>query len=334
MLFQPHIAVIGAGISGSVLTSLLLSHGFRVSVFDKSRGTGGRASSCRMGEYQADLGVPYFEALSGPFEKWLLSQPEIMGWQAKEYGFDKKVHIHKNHYVATPKQSALTRRLIQGADFIPQQRVGYLWPEYNGSDKSVILRNEHGKSLGLLDAASVTAPAYQAAELLEAVPRFVNKANQAKPSMCWVHVIAIGSGISDSIELISGQHAVISRAIKDSAKPNRSHSVDSEVWVIEATEDWSASHCHSEPEAIAIELQQAFSEVLNAEITVLAERTHRWLYARHNTTEDECLWDPDSSIGACGDWLHRGGSEGAWASANQMAECLIAHFRAQEAFAS
>jgi predicted NAD/FAD-dependent oxidoreductase len=44
----PHVAVIGAGISGLFAARTLQDHGMKATVFEKGRGVGGRMSTRRM----------------------------------------------------------------------------------------------------------------------------------------------------------------------------------------------------------------------------------------------------------------------------------------------
>ena len=52
--FQPTLAVIGAGISGLTCARTLADHGVPVTVFEKSRGVGGRMATRR-----SENGVPF-----------------------------------------------------------------------------------------------------------------------------------------------------------------------------------------------------------------------------------------------------------------------------------
>jgi renalase len=72
----PHIAVIGAGIAGLSCATQLQEAGLKVSVFDKSRGPGGRMSTRRGDDWQCDHGAQYFTARDADF------QAEVARWQA------------------------------------------------------------------------------------------------------------------------------------------------------------------------------------------------------------------------------------------------------------
>ncbi len=61
------IAIIGAGMSGLSCASALQQLGHNVTVFDKSRGMGGRMSTRRGDGWQCDHGAQYFTAKSDAF---------------------------------------------------------------------------------------------------------------------------------------------------------------------------------------------------------------------------------------------------------------------------
>ncbi len=115
------------------------------------------------------------------------------------------------------------------------------------------------KHIAIIGAGLAGAtPAKQAAPLLEAVPRFMHRTETATPTISWVLVLHISSTRPMPAELIEGQHPVLLRCIKDSAKPGRNKNTNSETWVVEATAEWSAIHCDSEPEYISEQLKTAF----------------------------------------------------------------------------
>ena len=324
---HPHIAIIGAGLSGAYLTSLLVNAGMKITLFEKSRGTGGRIASCRLNDFSADLGAPYFSAITQPFQHWLTEQPEIETWSPITSDFLGNPLTRKKYFVASPRQSALTRRLIKGANFLPTQRIGYVWPERTEGGIRTILRDDKGLPLGTFDAAIIATPAKQAVPLLESIPRFVRKAESSTPMISWVEVLAIRPISASPSELIVGQHEILSRCIKDSGKPNRDGTSNNEVWVLEATEAWSQLNQHCSAHDVGHQLKSSFFNTLKCTPEVLSERTHRWLYARHKGTGDRYLWDPNTCIGACGDWLINSDVEGAWQSASLLAELLLEHFK-------
>ncbi|MCG8587547.1 MAG: FAD-dependent oxidoreductase, partial [Pirellulales bacterium] len=64
------VAIIGAGISGLICARRLVDHGFSVTIFEKSRGTGGRMAVRRFdGGVGIDHGAQYFTARDPVFQR-------------------------------------------------------------------------------------------------------------------------------------------------------------------------------------------------------------------------------------------------------------------------
>lgn len=62
-----NIAIIGAGLSGANVYRLLKSQGHEVTVFEKSRGAGGRCATRYIEDKKIDHGTPFFEAKNERF---------------------------------------------------------------------------------------------------------------------------------------------------------------------------------------------------------------------------------------------------------------------------
>ncbi|EXI81308.1 MAG: Dehydrosqualene desaturase [Candidatus Accumulibacter sp. BA-94] len=71
----PRVALIGAGIAGLSCAAQLQQAGLEVSLFDKSRGAGGRMSTRRGDGWQCDHGAQYFTARHPDF------RAEVARWQ-------------------------------------------------------------------------------------------------------------------------------------------------------------------------------------------------------------------------------------------------------------
>lgn len=325
---QPQIAIIGAGFSGSYLARMLLDSGLKVTVFEKSRGTGGRISSCRLNNVSADLGAPFISYRSKAFEQWLKQQPDISTWAPKTNDFSGKALTSQTFFTAIPRQSSLTRRLIQGAHFIPKQRIGKLSYDVNKDKLNHAVYNDEGLLQGHFDAVIITTPAQQAVPLLktDTPSKFADKADNVMTITRWVQVLIVNAADYPTPELITGNHPLLFRCVKDCGKPNRESHMKNDVWVIEANKKWSQLNINSSAEEVEQQLTQSFIDLFPSKPTVLSTRTHRWLYARHKATDDIFLWDCDKRIGACGDWLASNDLEGAWISASHLAERIIQKF--------
>lgn len=326
---QPHIAVIGAGFAGACLTKLLIDAGIRVSLFEKSRGTGGRLSSCRLDNHSADLGAPFFTPRTLAFKRWLEQQPDITTWNPKVTDFSGKTLPSETFFIALPKQSSLTRRLIQGADFTPSTRIAKISHNTNKQDQKNSIYDDDGLLLGNFDGVIITAPAAQAEPLLNTTQisklatAYSSIENQITPQASWVQVLVLKSSDRITPDLIQGEHKLLFKCIKNSSKPNRAEGSRNDIWVIEANKEWSELNKNSDPENVKKQLTEAFLKLLPIQPEILATRTHRWLYARHEAVDEEFIWDSETCIGACGDWLAPHNLEGAWHSAKMLAKTVI-----------
>lgn len=117
---QKSAAVIGAGISGISAARKLSSAGWRVVIFEKSRGFGGRCSTKRLGGCIVDHGVPVFTLDSPLFSSavldacgsWIRRIDASVLCLPDETEFTPRLHYHcaGNSYVARELSAGLDVR--------------------------------------------------------------------------------------------------------------------------------------------------------------------------------------------------------------------------------
>lgn len=313
------VAIIGSGLAGMRAAQLLRSAGCSVTVFEKSRGTGGRLASSRLGALSADLGAPMIQATDEAFVRWL-EQQGAQRWQPRYADFSLRVKDGPAGWVGVPRSSALTRQLAQGVALETGVRVGVVWPDREG----VLLRDVEGRPLGHFDAVVVATPAPQAAPLLDAVQRFSQRAQDVPVAPIWTLLIELEQCPARLRECdwIEQGHRILQRAVHDSRKPGRS--TDTSIWALQADPQWSAAQVDADPAAVAQTLLAAFEVLAGEALRPQAERVHRWLYGRADARDaDAALWDEHNRIGACGDWLCGGDLQGAWRSATVLVEQML-----------
>ena len=165
------IAVIGAGLAGLVV-SRALCESHAVTVFEKSRGVGGRMATRRADAFEFDHGAQFFTARTREFRAYLeplIAAGVVADWPAvftqlrgdsdeeqRQWGEEYP------HYVGVPGMNAVAKALAAGLDVRLETmarslaRHGDLWR----------LTGDRGQSLGEFDWVIVTTPAAQAADLL------------------------------------------------------------------------------------------------------------------------------------------------------------------------
>jgi len=316
------IAIIGAGLSGAVLTDRLVKAGREVTLFEKSRGTGGRLASARLGDFSADLGASCIDAYSESFTAWLAHQKQlgrVHSWAPRTISFKGKQLESPPVWVGVGRNSSLTRELIQGATLRTETRIGVVWPDKEG----VLLRDEYSNSLGHFDAVICTAPAPQAVSLLEAVPRFANHAEEAVTDPSWVYVAVLEQLPSklSGVDLVMDGLLGIERVFVESNKPNRG----GVVIKVEMSRDWSEDNINLHADTVKAEAIQRLEAWLDERLIVKVDRIHRWLYSSslQPSPNELSLWDKECAIGACGDWIGPAGLEGSFLSASDLADRLL-----------
>lgn len=347
---SPSVAIIGAGLSGALCAQQLSQAGWRVEVFDKSRGVGGRMATRRVGFMGPD-GVDQVALFDhgAPAFDWPESSPVGKSWlhHARAAGViapwvtsvPSDEPAGSMAWVPTPDMPALCRWLLQGqvvktlCTIDGLQRSGRGWS-----------LTPSGQTAGEgFDAMVVAIPPAQAALLLS--PHRSDWAQQAQHqsmSPCWTLM-----AVSDAPEGPEGNrpgqapmaaspypHPFASAAassqsplamvIRQDTKPGRSGLPRGMAsWVAHASQSWTQAHLEEAPEAILPLLQAALQEALGAELRWHHAAVHRWRYAQFEGAAQatQCLWDQDLALGVCGDaW----GGGGVWgASESALALCAM-----------
>jgi predicted NAD/FAD-dependent oxidoreductase len=163
------VAVIGSGLAGLTAAILLGQLGHSVTVFEKSRGPGGRMASKRVGRGSADVGAQYFTARNPEFlsflQRWAGSDA-FLEWPARFRFQDDTLNWQpfpeEKRYVGVPRMTAITRALSAHVEVTAQVRIERL--ERSGNQWQLVCTE--GLNHGVFDQVIITAPPAQARELL------------------------------------------------------------------------------------------------------------------------------------------------------------------------
>jgi len=165
------VAIIGAGLSGIALARQLQAVA-DVTVFEKSRGYGGRIATRHAGPYQFDHGAQFFTARSAEFKQVLqeaqvqstiaLWEPKVITLQAGQKPF--KRDWFEPHYVGVPGMNALCKALAGDCKVNLQCEVKNISREGAGWG----LTGADDSSYGLFDWVISAVPSPQALALMPA----------------------------------------------------------------------------------------------------------------------------------------------------------------------
>lgn len=314
-------AIVGAGLAGGVLAQRLSAASHEVTIFEKSRGAGGRMATRRIEGFAFDHGTPWFMAESPAFRDFLA--PQIAGgavaeWPGRfvrlEAGGIMSPDRGEARYVATPEMNALPKAIVD-AD---KARTGV---EVAPIRDPHLLHDSEGAAIGRFDWIISTAPGPQTAALF---------ADVAPLSLAPDHMsggFTAMFGFTDrhdpGWDAAEVDDPVIASIIVNSAKPGRTDG--GTAFVVHAQTEWAKARINQEPTAIRPQLAAAFTGLTGIDAGVAEYSTaHRWRYAHANSGVDGgFVLAPEVGLAACGDWCGGGGVEAAFTSATMLADKLL-----------
>lgn len=312
------IAIIGAGMAGLACAGELERAGYRVALFDKGRGPGGRMSA-RRAEVDGqtvgfDHGAQFFTARDPAF------RAKVESWEKGGIA-SRWPAAGDEAWVGTPAMNAPIRAMADelnvdwGTCIESVQHDGNKW----------LIKCE-GRSL-TFDAIGSAVPAEQAVELLEPVaPALAEKAAAVRSEPCW----AVMAGFAKRLDLpncLPNEEGAIAWAARNSSKPGRNAG---ENWVIHASPNRTRELLDMpRDEAAKHLLDDFFAQTGIAPVWPVHLAAHRWLYAKPvvGRVGPPCHWDDRNRIGICGDYLHSPHVEGAFLSGRALADAISASSR-------
>jgi len=310
------IAIVGAGLAGSLSAHLLSKSGYKVCVIEKSRGSGGRASSKKITEeIHCDLGTPFIYA-HHPESREILDQLVKENIAAPWKQLNK---TDAQAFVGIPKMSSITRHWLTKATLMTETRIHHIEQVNDQSNQPIwLLRDNKYQAIVRAKKVIITAPAPQTAMILATqadLAVLLLRASKASKSYRSQWAMWLETKSSDLNALIDLDDSPIARMIKDNYKPMRSGG-DVDRWVIQADAEWTNKHLDVDKNQVAQKLLQAFSEHTEQRVLQHGE-PHRWLLSRfeENRGNKPYAWSAEHNIGLAGDWLFQGDAEGALLSA-------------------
>lgn len=315
---MPTVAIVGAGISGLMCARTLADHGFSVTVFEKSRGVGGRMSTRRTPEdLRFDHGAQYFTARDERFQRYVKSWIHdglVASWGGSIVVLsDGQVTGRKrgtDRFVAVPGMNAVCKHLAEGLDIRLQTQVESLDRDAGRWRLSSL----EGVELGKYDLAIVSAPAAQTAKLLQTVPSLAIPSGQTEMNGCWALMLAFSTPLDLDFDGAFVHNSAVAWVAKNQSKPGRE--IGAETWVVHATAEWSESHIEEDASTARELLLSEFWKAIGTTPTEPEHiQAHRWRFAIPSTPlADTCLFDAELQVGACGDWCGGPRVEGAFLS--------------------
>ncbi len=268
------VAVIGAGLAGLTAARALADAGAAVTVFEKSRGLGGRLATRRTSEgWVFDHGAPDVqESPLAPAFAAFLDRALAAGCAERAPG----------GWVGRPGMSALVAPLARGLDI----RFGV--------ECGPVAKASGGWSVGgeTFDAAVCAAPAPQTATLCAAAPLVAEAARAAAMDPGWT---LLAGWRRPPAPAVAAPFAMVA--------PSAATGGHAGAWIAHATLDWTRANLERERPDVARDLAAALAAGCGADPADLSfAQAHRWRYARVARSVGAPCVAQDGLV-AAGDWL-------------------------------
>lgn len=344
------VAVIGAGLSAAAAVEVLKAQGCQLTVFEKSRGPGGRFSSKRIGQAlvsseeaaqpgYADFGAQYFTVRSPAFltqlQQWQQRQ-QLALWPEVIYCYDKSglrpSPDQQQRFIGVPQLQQLLKPVFSAVETRYNSRISDIGFVYDRAlAGSWQLAMEDGQLFTGFDALLLTCPAQQSRQLLTGAAL----ASQIPPQPllpCWAVLLELAEATSHPADAIFIHDQVLRFAARQNSKPGRlafslsHHATESaEQWLVHLTAGASADLLDASSDEVIAVATEALSAVLAYPLRVKAALTHRWLYATYDDAVPPCgvLFDQKLRLAVAGDWTLGGRVENAWLSGQQAAALIM-----------
>ena len=323
----PRIAIIGAGMAGISCAEALKQAGLSATLFEKSRGPGGRLATRRNEAGQCfDHGAQYITSRASPFTQWLDARRRDRSAAAWDPQLaDASKQDHHPWIVGKPAMNALLKPLSNALDLRTQTTIIGLQRELHHWR----LLTENGALPERYDVVITTTPCPQARALLAVEPSLQSQLDGVVMAPCWALMISFSQPLPvdfDARRFDTGATAWLARqasrpghAVDDNASPRN-------AWVVHASADWSTAQLELEPAQAAALLQADLARVIGKPLpAVTFAQAHRWRYAL--TTQPlgkPFLAHGDNSLYVAGDWCLGARVECAYESGVAVARA-VAH---------
>lgn len=277
----------------------------------------------------ADIGAQYFTSRNPAFVRFLAvhAGEACFGvWQGR-FGYQNpdggwEPFPDESRYVGIPRMTAITRGLSSTVDLRTETRIERM----ARSGRGWTLQDTNGKRYGPFDAIIVTAPPAQAQKLFREsqLPSLANELDKPVSHIepCWATAVHFSQPLNQPYEGMRCQDPVLYWIANNSSKPGRND--EGQWWVLHANPEWSRDYRNTAPNTVAETMVEAFQRVTGCDAQPDEMVPHRWLYAKSSSDDSPGFrWFDDHRIGLAGDWLNGGRVEGAFESAQGLAEKIL-----------
>lgn len=319
------IAVIGAGLSGLAAARRVIAQGQTAVVFEKSRGLGGRLATRRTDEgMPIDHGAPALDAPEGTHLAAIATQLCPTAVRYPSNAAPAAYDAIRSPLVFVEGITQLAKQLAEGLEIHRGIRITTLRTVPDGFELGDEQGNSHGQFAGVI----VSAPAPQAADLLEHGPNDPERVDFLR-SVAYTPAVMvacglIGAAIPEQL-MTHGRTAAVLRCVNESAKRPTSP-IGESVCVVQFTPEYShGAYTDATDDQIVADALQELRAQYGHDLQLTWTQVKRWRFAScvpHRIPPD--INPSGARILLCGDAVSPPGMEHIYTSGEIAADQLLA----------
>lgn len=323
--------------SGASCARILKDCGYSVTIFEKSRGFGGRMATRIGAQCSFDHGAQYFTCQSAEFKRvvkdWLALgivdywNGRLVSWDGKDY----TEHLNQDmRLVGVPAMTEPVRYMCRDVKVNLNHRVSSILREgENWAVTGLTISNETFKSNGF-DHIVLAIPPRQALSILGEYQQLdhLKILDSITMQAVWAAMLAFDKPLEITWDGCFDNEGPLSWISRNSSKVGRGsenlRAIDS--WILHA-------HTESSQKMLAAskdDMRHWFLEKAGKHFKSMPEpieiMTHKWLYALPlSVLNQSFVIDHRFKIGVCGDWCNGPKVEGAFLSGYHLGQTIASY---------
>ena len=317
ILKNKKIAVIGAGMSGVVLAKKFSALN-EVTVFEKSRGIGGRMATRRIDELHFDHGAQFFTAKSDEFKEFCQKAKDnniIKEWKCRfaeiiNGNINVQSHVdNESYFVAKPQMNSFCKYIGKDLNILLNKQIKFT----NFDNNKWTLKTSKGELFGNFDYLFLAIPSHQAVNLIPESFKYFDTVSNIKMTGCFTLMLGFKENLNIGFDAALVKNSIINWISVNSSKPERPCGFSI---VVNSDNQWANNNIEEDLEVVKEKMTTSLIEILNFDLNNNNyHNIHRWKYANADFREgDKSLFDSNLNLGVCGDWLIGGKVENAFLS--------------------